>query len=71
MKYNNIIVNMNTDIRTSAKKIDSGGIGLICVVDDNMKLIGIVTDGDFRRAILNGVSLDDNVLMITNKIIFQ
>ena len=28
-------------------------LGTICVIDDNEKLLGIFTDGDFRRIFLN------------------
>ncbi len=28
-------------------------IGHVCVVDNQMKLVGVFTDGDFRRLILN------------------
>ncbi len=34
------------------------------VVDENKRLLGIVTDGDVRRAILKGVSLDALVLNV-------
>jgi len=36
---------------------------ILFVVDNNDKLIGSLTDGDVRRGILNGYSLDDEVLM--------
>lgn len=36
------------------------------VVDKSNKLIGIVTDGDVRRAILKGIALDDTVNKIMN-----
>lgn len=55
------------NIRTAIKKMDNGGIGFIYIVDYSENIIGIVTNGDFRRAILNGVSLDENVVKIANK----
>ncbi len=54
-------------IRESIKKLDSTGIGFIVVVDYSEKVSGVVTDGDFRRAILSGISLDVSILSITNK----
>jgi arabinose-5-phosphate isomerase len=33
------------------KGITDGGLGAVNVVDENRKLIGIITDGDLRRAI--------------------
>ena len=36
------------------------------VVDDNKKLVGTITDGDIRRALLNGSNMDDSVLNVMN-----
>ena len=47
--------------------MDKSGIGFIVCVDEAQNVIGVVTDGDFRRAILNGVSLDENITKIMNK----
>lgn len=38
--------------------IDGGGIGIALVVDNDSRLAGVMTDGDVRRAILKGASLD-------------
>ena len=37
---------------------------IIFIVDDNNKLIGSLTDGDVRRGLLKGVSIDDLVTEI-------
>ena len=57
----------NTSIRESIKILDSGGIGFVAVVDEDRKVIGVMTDGDFRRAVLNGVKLATPVEKIANK----
>ncbi|HEY62608.1 MAG TPA: nucleotide sugar dehydrogenase [Anaerolineae bacterium] len=41
-----------------------GVSGLAVVVDENQQMIGVVTDGDIRSAILHHQSLDDQVSMI-------
>ena len=61
------IVPESSDIRTAVQKMDEGGIGFIAIVDSKEKIKGIVTDGDFRRAILDGTELRENVLSITNR----
>jgi arabinose-5-phosphate isomerase len=33
------------------RAISKGGLGAVCVVDDQGRLAGIITDGDLRRAI--------------------
>jgi len=53
-------------IRESIKKLDETGIGFIVVVNQTDEVMGVVTDGDFRRAILSGVSLDMPISGITN-----
>ncbi|NEW85266.1 MAG: NTP transferase domain-containing protein, partial [Mariniphaga sp.] len=53
-------------IRESIKKLDETGIGFIVVVDPSDQVIGVVTDGDFRRAVLTGISLDTPISVITN-----
>lgn len=39
-------------------------VGLICSVDG--RLVGVVTDGDIRRALLRGLSLDESVAGVMN-----
>jgi len=39
----------------------------ICMIQENQKLIGIITDGDIRRGLLKNLSLNDNVLKIIKK----
>jgi NDP-sugar pyrophosphorylase family protein len=53
-------------IRESIKKLDETGIGFIVVVSQSDQVLGVVTDGDFRRAVLSGVSLDTPISRITN-----
>lgn len=57
----------NYTIRQAIKKIDAGGIGFCVCVDVKNRVIGVITDGDFRRGILNGISLDENITKIVNK----
>ena len=39
----------------------------LIVLDNKMKLIGTLTDGDVRRAILNGAEFDDRIFKFVNK----
>jgi|APSaa5957512535_1039671.scaffolds.fasta_scaffold69370_2 dTDP-glucose pyrophosphorylase len=51
----NIIVFYNDGLllKDILKTLDSGGMGVLFFVDNKNKLIGMVTDGDIRRAILD------------------
>jgi dTDP-glucose pyrophosphorylase len=63
---NKYTISKTSNIREAIKKIDENGEGLIFVVNNENKVIGVLTDGDFRRAILNGVSLSEFCDNITN-----
>jgi len=55
-----IVVNPTVSIRKVLQIIEDGVKQIALVVDED-KLIGTVNDGDIRRAILNGYSLDDSI----------
>jgi dTDP-glucose pyrophosphorylase len=60
------IVSYNSNIRNAIKKIDAGGIGFAVVLDEQENVIGVISDGDFRRAVLTGINMNDSVLKISN-----
>lgn len=51
-------------IREVIADIDRNGEGMALVVDDERRLLGTVTDGDIRRAILAGVDLEAPVTVL-------
>lgn len=59
-------VHFSERIKEALVKINKNGIGAIFVVDDNNKLMGLLTDGDIRRKIISGSNLDDPVNKIMN-----
>ena len=64
---NKIIITENTSIKSSIKILDSTGLQILLVTDKNGKFIGTLSDGDFRRAVIQNISLDENVNLIINK----
>lgn len=48
------------------RRINWTNMEIILVVDDSGRLIGTVTDGDIRRGILSGVSLEQPVSIVMN-----
>jgi arabinose-5-phosphate isomerase len=44
------IVHQDVDLHTAILEMTSKRLGATCIVDDNQKLVGIITDGDLRRA---------------------
>ena len=67
MKLDKYKIASSSNIRDAIKQIDNNGEGFVVVVDKNDNSIGLVTDGDFRRAILNEISLAENCLIIANR----
>ena len=58
---NSFLVKKEFTIKDCMSKIESNKKGLVIVVDKDKKLLGSLSDGDIRRAILGGVSTDDTI----------
>lgn len=56
-----ICVPASATVRQAVEAIDAGGIEIALVVDERRRLLATVTDGDVRRALLRGTTLDDPV----------
>ena len=57
-----LTVGSGSTILQALQAIESGGEAITFVVDGGDRVIGCLTDGDIRRAILHGASLEDRVL---------
>ncbi|GAB4284937.1 MAG: hypothetical protein Kow0068_10180 [Marinilabiliales bacterium] len=56
------LLKQNSTIREALTRLDMlAADAILFIVDDNNKLIGSLTDGDVRRGLLKGFSLDNNV----------
>jgi len=53
-----VLVPPESTVRETLRVIDESGLAIALVVDGDRRLLGTVTDGDIRRAILRGSSLD-------------
>jgi len=58
------LISPTTPIMEAIRIIDFSALQIALVVDENRRLLGVITDGDVRRAILKGVSLDNPVHLI-------
>ncbi|DAB27734.1 MAG: alcohol dehydrogenase [Sulfurimonas sp. RIFOXYD12_FULL_33_39] len=63
----NILLKPHSTIKEALSVIESGSKKIALVVDDDKKLLGTLTDGDIRRALLKNLSLDDFVESIIFK----
>ena len=64
MQSNNLpIVLHDTQVKDAIIKISEGRLGTVLITDNDQKLVGLMSDGDIRRALLlPDFSLEDSVL---------
>ena len=53
------IVTITTPMRETVQEMTQKKLGVTCVVDENKKLVGIITDGDLRRLLIKYGSFMD------------
>jgi len=61
-----VLIQPNLSIRETIEVINQGALGIALIIDENRLLKGTATDGDIRRAILNGIDLDKPISTIMN-----
>ncbi len=59
--WRNTLITKERPMIEAMKIIDTAALQIALVVDDARRLIGIVTDGDIRRALLKGMSLSEPI----------
>lgn len=60
----NICITAEASIRETIAQMDVGRIGIVLVVDFDDNLLGTVTDGDVRRAVLANIDLDGSITLL-------
>ena len=58
---NNLSITPNNTIKFCLEKINNTGAGTLLVLNKYKKLIGTLSDGDIRRALLKNVDLENNI----------
>jgi len=64
--WHEVLVQPSSTIREIIQKIDASRLQIALVVDQDRKLLGTVTDGDVRRGLLRGLSLEDSARNVMN-----
>lgn len=60
------VVNESTPIKEVLKIIEENQNGFVFIIDNYEKVTGITTDGDIRRAMINGISLKREISSCSN-----
>jgi hypothetical protein len=66
MKENNFSVKKEKNIGDALKKIELNGLGLV-FIEDRKKIVGVITDGDIRRALIKKKNLNISLISAMNK----
>ena len=64
--WQSVLVGPDVTIRKSVEVLDASALQIVLVVNEARRLLGTVTDGDIRRGILKGVSLEEPVSSVMN-----
>ena len=68
MILKNFLLHHKLSIREALVKIGENGHGLVFAIDDGMRLLGVATDGDIRRALLGpNISLESPIDYCINR----
>ena len=57
-RFPRLLLGPSATVREAIACIDAGAIEIALVVDEGRRLLGVITDGDVRRGLLRGLSLD-------------
>ena len=63
-RWEKVLVGPATPLEEAVNVLDKGGLRIVIVVDENRQLLGTLTDGDVRRALLRHVPMDIAVNMV-------
>ena len=63
-----ILIQNNLSLREVINKLNELGTKTLVVADNNNKLLGTISDGDIRKALLSNQSIDSPIQDIFNKI---
>ena len=67
MNLNNFLIDEEASIKVCLKKIDDLGYGSLIVVNHKKKFLGVITEGDLRRAILEKNNIENSIKYLCNK----
>ncbi|MBI2274145.1 MAG: CBS domain-containing protein [Bacteroidetes bacterium] len=66
MHKDSFVIHFRASIREALLRIDNNHHGFVLLTDDSDRVIGVVTDGDIRRRLLENISIDDPIEVCSN-----
>ena len=65
--YDTFLISESASLKEALNKINENKQGFVITVDENGMVVGLVTDGDIRTKLIEGVSLDKPISVYSNK----
>ena len=65
--FNSSLISITKTLVDVIRTIENSSTGIALVINEDKKLLGTLTDGDVRRAILNGANLNSSIVDHMNK----
>ena len=66
MEIKELTIQNLSDLKEALVKLESSGLGILFVVNDKQKLVGVLTDGDIRRVLIEGALMQMPVEQVMN-----
>lgn len=66
INWRTVAIATKATLGDAIRRIDESALQMAMVVDEEDKLIGMVTDGDVRRALLRGLGMEASVIQVMN-----
>ena len=63
----NLLINSKETLKEGIARIEGGHHKIALIVNSEKVLLGILSDGDVRRALLRNISLEDSITKAMNK----
>ena len=61
------VIDADSSVKKALEKVEKNHQGMILICASSGEIIGLATDGDIRRALLRGVTVDDPIYLCANK----
>lgn len=66
-QWERALLSPTASIAQAIQRLDDASLRVVIIVDADRKVVGTVTDGDVRRALINQISMEDQVATIMNR----
>jgi len=66
-EWKSFVVSNLSSVKDAINTLNQTSAQIVLCIDKDMKFVGLVVDGDIRRGLINGVGLDDPIMMVANQ----